>query len=173
MLKGSRFAEHPLAGLIPYLGRYRAKLLLGTGMVLATNAVAVVTPWVLGRAIDDLRLEVTRDKLLIYATVLVGLSALEGVFRFLMRSVLIPWRPPAPQKKASVPDRVQLCGADQSTRPRRRPDPPSPRLWRAGPTAQDQGGFLRVLDRSGSSVRGSGAVSNRSCGLVRPTPKIG
>ncbi len=89
MLKGSRFAEHPLAGLIPYLGRYRAKLLLGTGMVLATNAVAVVTPWVLGRAIDDLRLEVTRDKLLIYATVLVGLSALEGVFRFLMRSVLI------------------------------------------------------------------------------------
>lgn len=84
-----KYADHPLASLLPYLYRYRAKILAGTAMVLLTNILAAGQPWVLGRAVDDLTLEVTRGKLLIYPLLLVGLSALEGVFRFLMRHILI------------------------------------------------------------------------------------
>ncbi len=82
-------SERPLARLLPYLGRYRRSLVVGTAMVAVTNAVAAVTPWILGRAIDDLQLELTRDKLLQYALILVGLSLVEGIFRFCMRHVLI------------------------------------------------------------------------------------
>jgi ATP-binding cassette subfamily B protein len=49
----------------------------------------VASPWVLRHAIDDLTGAVTREKLWTYALVLLGLVAVEGVFRYLMRMVLI------------------------------------------------------------------------------------
>jgi len=78
-----------LRRLLPYLRRHRAALLLGLASLLLTTAAAVANPWVLRHAIDDLTLEVTSRKLWLYAGVLVGLVAFEGVFRFLMRRILI------------------------------------------------------------------------------------
>lgn len=81
--------QRELLALLPYLGRYRKRLFLGALMVLLTNAVAVVSPWLLKGAIDDLTLSVSHRKILIYASLLLALSLVEGIFRFLMRRILI------------------------------------------------------------------------------------
>ena len=85
---GLMFLPH-LRRLLPYLGRHRGRLVLGLGCLLATTAASVANPWVLRHAIDDLTIEVTPRKLWLYAGVLLALVAFEGVFRFLMRRVLI------------------------------------------------------------------------------------
>ena len=58
-------------------------------MVLTTNLAAVISPWILRNAIDHLFQEVTRDILFFYAALMIGVSAVEGIFRFLMRRILI------------------------------------------------------------------------------------
>ena len=78
-----------LRRLLPHLGRHRAALFFGLASLLLTTAASVANPWVLRHVIDDLMIEVTREKLWLYAGVLLGLVVFEGVFRFLMRRVLI------------------------------------------------------------------------------------
>ena len=58
-------------------------------MVLFKNLAAMISPWILGSAIDDLYIETSRDLLLFYASLIVGINVIEGVFRYLMRRVLI------------------------------------------------------------------------------------
>lgn len=81
--------KRQLFTLIPYLKKYQAKLIIGATMVLLTNIVAVVSPWILRNAIDRLYLDISRDILLYYASLLIAASAVEGLFRFLMRRILI------------------------------------------------------------------------------------
>jgi len=81
--------KRQLFTLIPYLKKYQAKIIIGATMVLLTNIVAVVSPWILRNAIDRLYLEVSRDILLYYASLLIAASAVEGLFRFLMRRILV------------------------------------------------------------------------------------
>ena len=81
--------KQQLLPLIPYLKKYRARIIIGATMVLLTNIVAVVSPWILRNAIDRLYLEISRDILLYYAVLLIAASVVEGVFRFLMRRFLI------------------------------------------------------------------------------------
>ncbi|MEE8218227.1 MAG: ABC transporter transmembrane domain-containing protein, partial [Vicinamibacteria bacterium] len=78
-----------LRRLLPHLGRHRGRLALGLACLLLTTAASVANPWVLRHVIDDLTTEVTAEKLWLYAGVLLGLVVFEGVFRFLMRRVLI------------------------------------------------------------------------------------
>jgi len=78
-----------LLGLIPYLKKYQALLIFGATMVLLTNVVAVTFPWILRNAIDHLYQEISRDILLYYALLMIAASILEGMFRFLMRRILI------------------------------------------------------------------------------------
>jgi len=79
----------PFRRLLPYALRYRRRFLLGFACVLVTTAIALLSPWILKYAIDDLNLGVTRDKLGFYALVLLGIAIVGGVFRFLMRRVII------------------------------------------------------------------------------------
>ena len=58
-------------------------------MVLLTNLAAVVSPWLLRNAIDQLHQEINRDLLLYYPLLLVGASLIEGAFQFFMRRTLI------------------------------------------------------------------------------------
>ncbi|MCH6568917.1 MAG: ABC transporter ATP-binding protein [Acidobacteria bacterium] len=81
--------KRQLFTLIPYLKKYQAKIIIGATMVLLTNIVAVVSPWILRNAIDRLYLEISRDILLYYAALLIAASVVEGLFRFLMRRILI------------------------------------------------------------------------------------
>jgi ATP-binding cassette, subfamily B, multidrug efflux pump len=78
-----------LRRLLPYLGRHRRGIQLGLLCLLFTTGLSVATPWVLRHAIDDLTVEVTRQKLYLYAGLIVAIVAVEGTFRFGMRSVLI------------------------------------------------------------------------------------
>ena len=78
-----------LRRLLPYLTRHRSELLGGTACLLVTTALSVASPWVLRHAVDDLVVAVTRAKLALYASLTVGLVAVEGVFRYFMRTILI------------------------------------------------------------------------------------
>lgn len=76
--------------LIPYLKRYRRRILAGTLMVLLTNLAAVLAPWVLKNAIDALQAGQVDTRTLVYfALVITALSIIEGIFRYLMRRILI------------------------------------------------------------------------------------
>jgi len=75
--------------LLPYLKRYRWSYILGTVCVLFSNGIWILFPLVLGRAFDDLRGGVTRDKLLHYAGLVLLIALLKGIFQFLTRSVVI------------------------------------------------------------------------------------
>ena len=81
--------EWALATLIPYLRQYRARVAIGVAMVLLTNVAVVITPRVLGSAVDDLSEGADAGLLLRYALLLLGLSCAEGLFRYLMRWILI------------------------------------------------------------------------------------
>jgi ATP-binding cassette, subfamily B, multidrug efflux pump len=75
--------------LLPYVLRYRRAFLLGLVCVLCTRAVSLAAPLVLGYAIDDLSRSVTRAKLAEYATLLLAIGIVGGVFLFLQRRILI------------------------------------------------------------------------------------
>jgi ATP-binding cassette, subfamily B, multidrug efflux pump len=81
--------KHPLLHLVPYLSKYRFSISLGVLMVLLTNAVAVLFPWVLGQTVGALAEGLSRQILLVYGGLIVAISAVEGVFRYLMRRILI------------------------------------------------------------------------------------
>jgi ATP-binding cassette subfamily B multidrug efflux pump len=61
----------------------------GFAMVLCTVAASMISPWVLKYVVDDLRLSFAREKLPFYAACFIGISFVEGFFRFWMRKILI------------------------------------------------------------------------------------
>jgi ATP-binding cassette subfamily B protein len=81
--------QAPFRRLLPYFSRHRRTLVLGFGCILATTAIQLLSPWVLKYAVDDLTIGVTRSKLGMYAAVLFAISAGGGIFRFLMRRIII------------------------------------------------------------------------------------
>lgn len=78
-----------LRRLLPYLARHRGALSRGMTYLLATTVFSVASPWILRRAIDDLTLLLTRDKLVFYAAAILGLVVVEGIFRYGMRMTLV------------------------------------------------------------------------------------
>ncbi len=79
----------PLRRLFPYILRYRRAFALGLACVLGTTTLALVGPWLLKYAVDDLTTGVTRGKLAAYAGLLLAFAVGAAVFRFLMRRILI------------------------------------------------------------------------------------
>jgi ATP-binding cassette subfamily B protein len=72
-----------------YLGRYRGGLAGGAVCLLLTDLLLLLDPWILKLGIDDLRAGTTRERMLFYAAMLVAVSAASGLFRFLMRRIMI------------------------------------------------------------------------------------
>jgi ATP-binding cassette subfamily B multidrug efflux pump len=62
---------------------------VGAGCVVTTTALALARPLVVGSGIDTISGSVTRERLIFFASLIVGLTALEGVFRFLQRWLMI------------------------------------------------------------------------------------
>ncbi len=81
--------KYSLLYLLPYLARYRAKMLVGFLTVLLTSAASMVSPWILKYVVDDLRVSFARERLPLYAALIIGASIIEGFFRFWMRRILI------------------------------------------------------------------------------------
>jgi len=78
-----------LKRLLPYVLRYPRPMLLGMAALVLAKAASVLVPLVLERTVDDLTLGVTVSKLAFYGTLIVGIAAVEGFFRFWMRKLLI------------------------------------------------------------------------------------
>src|SRR3954468_4449518 len=78
-----------LKPLASYLWRYRSAFLVGGISLLLTNGIWVVFPQVIRRAVDDLNRGVTREKLLTYALMILGIALSKGIFQFLTRWILI------------------------------------------------------------------------------------
>ena len=78
----------PYRRLLGYVLRYRRDFLKGLACVIVTRGVAVTGPWVLGYAIDDLKADVTRAKLVEYGALLLTIGVVSGVFLFLQRRIL-------------------------------------------------------------------------------------
>jgi ATP-binding cassette subfamily B multidrug efflux pump len=78
-----------LKGLRGYLYPHRGRIAAGFLCVILTNLFLLAMPRVMGYAVDSLKESVTREKLGFYAALIIGLAACEGVFRFLMRRLII------------------------------------------------------------------------------------
>ena len=81
--------KYPLLYLISYLAKYRRKMALGFLMVFLTVVTGMFSPWVLKYVIDGLKSALEKGKLPYYAALILGISILEGFFRFWMRRILI------------------------------------------------------------------------------------
>ena len=75
--------------LINYLARYRRAFISGFACVVLATAISTGGPWVLKYAVDDLSQGLTFDKVRWYGALLLLLAALGGVFRFLMRRIIV------------------------------------------------------------------------------------
>jgi ATP-binding cassette subfamily B protein len=78
-----------LRPLLPYVWKYKKGLTFGTVSVLLDNGIWVLFPLVMGKAFDSLYHGITRQRLLYYASFLVAIALVKGVFRFLTRWVVI------------------------------------------------------------------------------------
>jgi ATP-binding cassette subfamily B multidrug efflux pump len=78
-----------LKPLFSYMARYRWGYLWGPLALTATNAIWVLFPQVIERAVNDLNGHATRQKILFYAGLLIGIALLKGVFLYASRWILI------------------------------------------------------------------------------------
>jgi ATP-binding cassette, subfamily B, multidrug efflux pump len=79
----------PVRRLLSYVLRYPKDFLLGLLCVVVATAIMLVSPIVLQHAVDDLTRGVTREKLIEYGALLLAIGVFGGIFRFLMRRILI------------------------------------------------------------------------------------
>jgi ATP-binding cassette subfamily B multidrug efflux pump len=75
--------------LLGYMLRFRAAFLIGFACVVVATTISLAGPWVLKHAIDDLHQGVTMEKVRWYAAALLALAAVGGLFRFLMRRIIV------------------------------------------------------------------------------------
>ncbi|MGB7549738.1 MAG: ABC transporter ATP-binding protein [Terracidiphilus sp.] len=78
-----------LGPLFGYMRRYRWGYLWGLLSCVATNAIGVLFPTVLGRAVDALDKGITHERVLFFAGLLVAISLGKGIFLYAQRWILI------------------------------------------------------------------------------------
>jgi ATP-binding cassette subfamily B protein len=78
-----------LRTVLRYLKRYRLRLAVGGVCLVLADLLVLVSPWILKTAIDALSRGVTKRELATYAGLLVAIAAVGGLFRFLMRRIMI------------------------------------------------------------------------------------
>jgi ATP-binding cassette subfamily B multidrug efflux pump len=78
-----------LRRLLPYFRRYPVHLAGGVSCILASVALGLVTPILVGHAVDALRREVQSGVLVRFGLLIVGATALQGLFNFGQRRVLV------------------------------------------------------------------------------------
>ena len=79
----------PVRRLLHYLGRHRAALLAGFLCVAASAGFSLTKPMIIGNAVNELTRAVTRQALIRYSLLLIGAAALEGLFLYLQRWIII------------------------------------------------------------------------------------
>jgi len=79
----------PLRRLLHYFDRYKTPLILGGLSVLGSAAFSLLKPLIVGNAVDELSKAITRATLVRYGLLFVAASAMEGVFLYLQRWIII------------------------------------------------------------------------------------
>ncbi len=79
-----------LRTLLKYFRKHRLAIAGSIIYIIATNVAALAIPWLLKIVIDSLKnYPDSQPQLIKYSLILIGISALEGVFRFYMRRLII------------------------------------------------------------------------------------
>ncbi len=72
-----------------YFKPYKWPILGGIFFILCSMAFGLFVPYMVGKAIDDLSAGITREKIIYYPLVILGINLMSGVFLFLQRRLLI------------------------------------------------------------------------------------
>lgn len=78
-----------LQELLPYFLRYRSLLMAGLASAVGEVALGLAAPIIIGRGIDALRVSFSAQTMLTYAALLIGVTAVQGIFMFLKRRILV------------------------------------------------------------------------------------
>ena len=78
-----------LKALIPYIRKFKKKILTGFVFILLSNSTDAIYPLIIGAAIDDLTKGTLQHSLLAYALAGIGVVIVRGTFLFLTRQTLI------------------------------------------------------------------------------------
>lgn len=77
------------AFLLPYFRRHLRQLVAGAASILLAVAIGLLTPLLVGWAVDALRTELSVRLLVLYSSLVVGTAVLRGVFTYLQRMILV------------------------------------------------------------------------------------
>ncbi len=88
MSKPRTSSLHALRALVPFVQKYQGRVALGLGAVVGSSAIASAIPWLLRRAVDDLKAAAPPRDLWLLAAAMVGITLVTGVLRFQMRNIL-------------------------------------------------------------------------------------
>jgi ATP-binding cassette, subfamily B, multidrug efflux pump len=72
-----------------YFKPYKWTVAAGIFFILCSMSFGLLIPFMVGAAIDDLGREITRDKIIYYPLVILGISLMSGIFLFLQRRLII------------------------------------------------------------------------------------
>ncbi len=72
-----------------YFKPYKWTIAAGIFFILCSMSFGLFIPYMVGSAIDDLNAEITRDKIIYYPLVILGISLMSGIFLFLQRRLII------------------------------------------------------------------------------------
>ncbi len=78
-----------LRGLLPYFRPYRRQIVIGMLAILAGAVVGLASPVLVGRAVDSFHTSPAVRTMLLYAGLLVLLSAVRGAFSYVQRMLLV------------------------------------------------------------------------------------
>ncbi|CAN5127062.1 ABC transporter ATP-binding protein [soil metagenome] len=72
-----------------YFKPYKWNVVFGILFILFSMAFSLLIPYLVGRAIDDLSADITRNKVIFYPLIILGVNLVSGVFLFWQRRLLI------------------------------------------------------------------------------------
>ncbi|MCX8056442.1 MAG: ABC transporter ATP-binding protein/permease [Ignavibacteria bacterium] len=78
-----------LLSLKKYFARYKTTIYLGFLFIFLSNITSVYVPLFIRDGIDELRRQISSPELIKYASLIVGVTFVSGVFRFLIRQTII------------------------------------------------------------------------------------
>lgn len=78
-----------LKELTKYFAKYKKKLLAGIVFIILSNVSAIYVPILLRGAINELQMKISSGVLLKYGLLIIGATAVSGIFRFYIRQTII------------------------------------------------------------------------------------
>lgn len=78
-----------LRKFLKYLKPYKWQIGSGISFIAVSMAFGLFIPYFVGKAVDDLAVSITREKIIYYPLAILGISLMSGIFLFLQRRFLI------------------------------------------------------------------------------------